>query len=181
IANRQSVTLDDFPFKRAGGQPGVLGISLTPVLDLDNSPHGVLLLGSDITERRQLESQLAQSQKLESIGHLAAGIAHEINTPIQFIGDNIAFLRSAFNDIQGVLDRQVHLLASAKERSLLDETVAQVEKAVAAADLEFLKDEVPRAIEQTLDGVNRVGQIVRAMKEFSHPGNEGMVASDINK
>ena len=64
---------------------------------------GTLLLGSDISERKILEGQLAQAQKLESIGQLAAGVAHEINTPIQFVGDNTRFLQGIVTDLSRLL------------------------------------------------------------------------------
>lgn len=72
----QPVKLDDWAFRLANGQPGHLSISLTPVFGGEQSSPGVLILGTDITERRQLEAQLGQAQKLEAIGRLAAGIAH---------------------------------------------------------------------------------------------------------
>ena len=134
----------------------------------------------DTTARRMLETQLAQAQKLESIGHLAAGVAHEINTPIQYLGDNTRFLDESFRNLDRVL-RSYETLASAVETSgVLPEEVKQVRAAAEEADLEYLHDEIPRAIQQSGEGVERVATIVRAMKEFSHPGSAEMKAIDLN-
>jgi PAS domain S-box-containing protein len=181
LSTRQSANLDEFTFRRPDQQPGFLSISITPVFGSDEELQGILLLGTDITERRNLETQLAHAQKLESIGQLAAGIAHEINTPIQYVGDNVTFLKDAFVEFQAVLNTQQDLLAQAKCGTIEETAIAQVEQAVARADLGYLTDEVPRAINQTLEGIDRVAKIVRAMKEFSHPGDEGKIASDVNK
>jgi two-component system NtrC family sensor kinase len=131
----------------------------------------------DITERRRLEGQRAQAQKLESIGQLAAGVAHEINTPIQYIGDNLRFIQESYSTLSGALS------AYRKMGSEMDPAAMSALEAVSndpAIDFEFLEREMPCAIEQALEGVQHVAEIVRAMKEFSHPGPVEMCAADLN-
>lgn len=134
----------------------------------------------DLSRRKALESQLAHAQKMESVGQLAAGIAHELNTPIQFVGDNTRFLRSSFSSIHELLD-QVQLLveqcASHHDLALQARAVRDFFK---TADIEFLKEEIPLAIEQTLEGAETVARIVRAMKVFSHPGAQEFQETNLN-
>ena len=134
----------------------------------------------DITERKILHQQLLQAQKLESVGQLAAGIAHEINTPTQYIGDNIRFLKDSFQDLNALLADYAKLLAATKDNSLSPALVQEVETAVGNADTEYLCAEIPKAIDQALEGVTRVAKLVRAMKEFSHPGTKEKVPIDLN-
>ncbi len=173
--------LDPIRFKRTDGSEGYLGINISPMFDSDGSLSGYILLGNDITERKQLETQLTQAQKLKSIGQLAAGIAHEINTPIQYVGDNAHFLQSAFSDLLAVLQKYRQLVEAARNGPLTNEQNADLESLIRQVDLPFLTDEIPLAIQQSLDGIRRVSEIVRAMKEFSHPGVVKKVALDINK
>ncbi len=119
-----------------------------------------------------LQMELAQAQKLESVGQLAAGIAHEINTPTQYVGDNTRFLRDAFGSVNTALDQYAKLLQAAKDGTVDEQLVAEVEATLKQEDVEYLTEEIPQAIDQSLDGVDRVAKIVRAMKEFSHPGGE---------
>jgi PAS domain S-box-containing protein len=129
--------------------------------DLTGEPSvdGIVANMRDVTDRSRLEAELRHAQKLESVGQLASGIAHEINTPIQFVGDNVRFLGDAFDEL----------------------LTASLDDAPAESDLAFLKIEIPQAIAQTLDGVDRVATIVRAMKAFGHPGADEKSATDINE
>jgi len=132
-------------------------------------------------ERLLIEEQLRQSQKLESIGQLAAGIAHEINTPMQYIGDNTRFVKDAFDPIRRVLKFQAELVAAVKANAVTPQLLARSEGITAASDLDYFCEEIPSALDQTLEGVARVSKIVQAMKEFSHPGGKDKTPSNLNK
>jgi signal transduction histidine kinase len=137
-------------------------------------------MSEDITERKLLREQLLQAQKLESVGQLAAGIAHEINTPTQYIGDNVRFLKDAFQDFKTLLTNYDRLLQAAKSNTLSCETLQEIESAVERTDATYLLEEIPKAIEQTVEGVTRVAKLVAAMKEFSHPGTAEKTPLDLN-
>jgi two-component system NtrC family sensor kinase len=142
----------------------------------------ILAVVQDVTDRKRLELDLQTSQRLEAVGHLAAGIAHEINTPIQFVGDNLHFLRDSFARRSAAAEQfasELHraVLAGEARRSVLEDW----ERAQEASDNEYLATEVPKALEQSLGGVERIATIVRAMKAFAHPGQMEKVAADLNK
>lgn len=141
----------------------------------------VLIVARDVTERMRLEMELRQAQKLEAVGGLAAGIAHEINTPIQFVGDNTHFLEGAFTDLVNLLAKYRQLGKSAANGGVgrgLSEEITQAEQ---AADLDFVLEEVPKALAQSLDGVSRVAAIVRAMRELAPTSRGEKTAVDLNK
>lgn len=140
--------------------------------------QAVLVVAEDITERKHLEVELRHAQKLEAVGGLAAGIAHEINTPIQFIGDNVRFLNDAFSGLRQLIgEYQAVTAAAGLDCGRLD----ALRKAEESADLPYLTEEIPKAIQQTLDGVERVATIVRAMKDFAHPDLAEMAPADLNQ
>lgn len=135
-----------------------------------------------ITEQKKIEAQHALSQKLQSVGELAAGIAHEINTPMQYIGDNTRFLQNAINDI--IYDLLVdykklkNKAAAEKNFGLLVNQISNKEEEL---DVTYLLEEIPRAFEETLEGIGKVNKLVLAMKDFVHPGEKEMKFANINK
>ena len=159
-----------------------------PLAGADGKITGLVGISRDITalkqaelDRQMMELQLRQSQKLESIGQLAAGIAHEINTPTQYVGDNTRFVKDSFAAIIKVLKSHEALLAAAKAGAVTPELLARNEEILADSDLEYLYEQIPSALNETLEGVARVSKIVGAMKEFSHPGGTEKTPADLNK
>lgn len=122
-----------------------------------------------LEELHATQSQLVQSQKLESIGQLAAGIAHEINTPTQYVTDNVGFVQQASNALLGLVDRIVPLLEAARTRGTDPALVAEADEALKRTKLGYLRKELPEALNQSLEGLGHIARIVAAMKEFSHP------------
>ncbi len=144
--------------------------------------------GTDITERKRLEEErsrmelhLRHSQKLEAIGQLASGISHEINTPVQFIGDNTRFLGEIFGGLDQLLDKCGQLIEAGRIQCVTPELVAECGSLWEAADVNYLRAEVPSALRQTLEGIERISKIVRAMKDFSHPGTDEKALVDLNR
>ncbi len=112
------------------------------------------------------QTRLLQAQKLESVGQLAAGIAHEINTPMQFIGTNMEFLEEASQGMSVLTQSLQKIIATAPPG-----IAGELRLALDEVEWEYLMEEIPSAIKQSKDGISRVATIVKAMKEFSHPSS----------
>jgi signal transduction histidine kinase len=135
----------------------------------------------DIRDRKRLETELSHARKLEAVGQLAAGIAHEINTPAQFVGDSLQFLREAWQDGQGAIQAYREAVEALRRVGGHEELLARIEAADARADWEYLEENVPDSFERCFDGMGRIAAIVGAMKEFAHPDQREKTAADLNR
>ncbi len=189
----------DMTFRAKDGSAKPVNINGSTLRNAEGKVQAVVLVARDMSEirgliakltdmnhalreamkhREKVERELRLAQKLEAVGQLAAGIAHEINTPIQYVGDSVHFLESAFEDLQTLLP-SMHALI---ERIAVDDRVlAELRELEETADLDYLNENNPRALQRTEDGVERVSTIVRAMKEFAHPGRGEKTAANLNR
>jgi len=138
-------------------------------------------LQQTLLDLQMTQTQLLQAKKLESVGQLAAGIAHEINTPVQFIGSNIEFIGTSFGDIKGLINAVIDLLDAIANGAAIEARVKTCTALLADIDWPYLDEEIPSAIKQSQEGIKRISTIVQAMKEFSHPSSREMVKNDLNK
>jgi PAS domain S-box-containing protein len=173
----------------SSGHPLWLSLNISPILGPDGRAGHFVGIATDITqsvedarikkelqdrvesheqERDRLALELRMAQKLEAVGRLAAGVAHEINTPMQFVSDNVTFLSDSVDDLASVI------AAYRADRERGDEKSAEVEA-------DYLLTELPKAMQRARDGLKRVTNIVRAMKEFSHPSSDAHGTADLNK
>lgn len=143
---------------------------------------GIACVALDISRNKMLESQLLQSEKMASIGQLAAGVAHEINNPMGFIYSNLGTLSGYIEDLSQLLKKYETLEQSVQEGELdmassnLDALTAEKER----IDLAYLMDDIGDLITESLDGADRVRKIVLNLKEFSHVGRAEKMPSDLN-
>ncbi|PKK81981.1 MAG: hypothetical protein CVT49_16080 [candidate division Zixibacteria bacterium HGW-Zixibacteria-1] len=174
----------EFHNKKKNGELYWESASISPVKDENGNIVSFMAIKEDITEakkdneeRRMLEIEMDQARKLEAVGSLASGIAHEINTPIQFVGDNTHFLADSFCSLISLIDTYNELFNKA---NLEPELVQKKDQAEEKVDLKYIRKEIPLAVHQTLEGVERVTNIVRAMKNFAHSDQGEKTIASIN-
>ena len=165
---------------RKDGSQYTLQYNIAPIDDEQGNRNYVSVI-SDVSQSELLEQQNRQAQKLEAIGSLAAGVAHEINTPTQYVGNNLLFIRNEFSAILQLLEKNQKLLNQAQSGELVAESIEQLHQEEKEADLEYLTNEIPRAIDESLEGIGRVTKIVQAIKEFSHPSMDEKTPVDLNR
>ena len=148
------------------GTERVIVTSKIPLHDANGNVTGIVGTGFDITDRKAAEERMASSDRLESIGRLAAGVAHEINTPIQFLNDSVSFVREGVQELLDYIDK---LHAALPQRPTGDD------------DIDYLREELPPAMTRMADGLSRIAVIVRSMKNFSHNAEQqAMGEVDLN-
>ena len=160
------IDLEEPGFDAQTGMARTVRTSKVPLRDENGEVIGIIGVGFDITERKVAEQRLAAGEHLESIGRLAAGVAHEINTPIQYLNDSVYFIRDAMQDL---LAHNAKLIAMLPEPPEPDE------------DIEDLKTDLPPALDRVVEGLARIAEIVRSMKEFSHVDQREMARVDLNR
>lgn len=142
---------------------------------------GTAIAAQDLREQKRKELERRNTQNLQSVGQLASGVAHEINAPLQFINDNVHFLKDCFADLCRLVPRYQELCRKAANKALTPEQLAALENAEEDADLEYIQNKTPRAFEATVDGLVQVMKIVSAMRQFSRPDRGETAYADLNR
>ena len=157
---------EEIAYDKTRGMNRVILTSKVPLRDADGNLTGIVGTGFDITDRKAAEERMASSDRLESIGRLAAGVAHEINTPIQYLSDSVSFIREGVKELLEYIDA---LHAAMPQPPAPDENV------------EDLRKEMPPALTLVADGLSRIAEIVRSMKDFAHADQHEMGPTDLNR
>ena len=157
---------EEVAFDKMRGMDRIIITNKIPLRDANGNLTGIVGTGLDITERKAAEQRMASGERLESIGRLAAGVAHEINTPIQYLNDSVSFISEGVTELLAYIDK---LHAAMAPKSEADE------------DIEYLREELPPALTRVSDGLSRIAEIVRSMKDFSHADQNEMSQVDINR
>ncbi len=160
------INREELAYDKTRGMDRVILTSKVPLRDAQGNLTGIVGTGYDITERKATEERLASMDRHESIGRLAAGVAHEINTPVQYLSDSVCFVREGVEELLAYIDT---LRASMPQPPAVD------------ANVEELRLDLPPAISRMSDGLARIAEIVRSMKDFSHADQEAICEVDLNQ
>ena len=172
IEDGSSHHVDGDVFWHLDGSSFKVDYIVSPTRNEKNEITGAIVIFRNLTAQKLIEAQRIHGMKLESIGQLSAGIAHEINTPMQFIGNNIIFLRECFEDLLKIIEGYGRLKSRLHSQELEQEAVAEVDALLEEADFAYLADEIPAALDQTLEGVDRVTTLISGLKGFAHSGSD---------
>jgi two-component system, NtrC family, sensor kinase len=167
--------------RRPDGTVRVVQVNDVAVKDKEGGLRTVVATVEDLTDSLRLAEDLRRAQQMEALGQLAGGIAHEINTPTQFISDNLSFLTDVWGPVLRALAVSKSAAARLREGGAPDDVAAMLEQACQEADLDFVQAEVPPALSQSKEGLARVATIVRAMKAFGRPDPSHPEPMDINR
>lgn len=176
---------DSYPLRIINRQGETRWFQISAVCMIYNEKQTILTFLNDITQQRHLEVQVLQSEKMASIGQLAAGVAHEINNPVGFVSCN-------FNTLGGYQRQVSELLKKYKELTTLVDAVSKPDEKISLKledieqlenniDINYILNDFPLVIKESEDGINRVKKIVSDLKNYAHPGNEKKQLADINR
>ncbi len=143
--------------------------------------HANLALQTEMLQRQRIETELRMSHKLEAVGRLASGVAHEINTPVQFVSDSVQFVKIAMADLVGVVGKLIAVNRAVLDGAPAVAAASEARAAAADADVDYLLEHGPLALERALDGLAQVASIVRSLKAFAHPDAREMASVDLNR
>ena len=181
IEDGSSHHVDGEVFWHKDGSSFKVDYIVSPTRNEHNEVTGAVIIFRNLTSQALIDAKRIHGMKLESIGELSAGIAHEINTPVQFIGNNISFLRESFFDMMEILQAFIEFGKLLRDESVHEEILDELDKLIARVDVEYLQDEAPVAFDQTQEGVDRVTKLVLGLKGFAHSSsNETKSATEIN-
>ncbi len=180
-SNQTECLVQDAILVTRDGSVKTISVNSAPILTSDRIAIGHVLVIRDVTDLRKSEIKIALSQKLESIGALAAGIAHEINSPLQYISDNNVFFQESVSSLLKLIKGYQEFVGVAIDMNYLADFTSPIKAMETELEIEYLLEEIPAALEQSMDGIQRVRDLVLAMKEFSHPGTKQKKLSDLNK
>lgn len=184
--NQSDDRLHEAVGKRADGTNFPMEFGLTS-MQIEGMQHSVWVFRDvsirkrEESKRKALEHDLSQAQKMEALGTLASGVAHEINTPIQYISDNLRFMKDSSSDLFEFIELCQKITDDLKATDEADVIQSALKNKASDIDLEFLRDEIPPSISQSLEGIKQVASIVNAIKEFSHPGEDETSQFDLNQ
>ncbi len=165
-------------FKNSGAKL-LLGI-INPLMDRDGQKLGFLLLAEDITHRKEVEMRRNLAQKLESLGKMMRNIAHEIKSPLQYIGNNSSFILDAFENLVKFVDVLKQSLTDI-EKSTPTRVKEEIEKIIQENDIGYILEEGPKASDQIARGVSRVSGIIQSMLNYTHPDRNVLTQADIHE
>jgi len=171
---------DNAAFVTASGKTVSVAYACSP-LGEDGERRSAVISFRDTEALKKAQREALQASRMASVGQLAAGIAHEINTPIQYVGDNLHFIDDALTKLMSVVAAGRELAVDAKAAPAVAGAAAKFDAAMAAVKVPFLLAEVPAAVGESLDGIAQIARIVLSMKEFSHPGTQAKTMTDINR
>ena len=159
----------------------VVSLTVSPVKDDHGKIIGTSAIIRDISTEKLNQARQQQQLKLTAIGRLSAGVAHELNTPIQFVGDNVRFLKDGVNALLTLCETYKELLGAARAHKVTPDLILRCQTAFETSDIDFIIEEAPVALSQAMEGLERISRIVKSMRDFCPPEAMEKSRLDLNK